>query len=216
MLVDMVASHFLLPNIASGIPTLLPETPILYDQKDIFSAEEVRTLLTFARSHQPQFQPTSVTTNSPQYPDHRNSLVFYDVPDWVCDRVLSLVPEALRYINYPVFPVSRIEAQLTAHRHNNYYKIHTDNGCEQTKHRKLTFVYYFYEEPKAFTGGDLIVYDTRYEGGRSRRCGGALSREPINNSLVFFLSSYLHEVTPVLSPSAIFGSSRFTVNGWLS
>ena len=39
--------------------------------------------------------------------------------------------------------------------------------------------------------------------------------EPRNNSIIFFLSRYMHEVLPVSCPSQSFADSRFTVNGWV-
>jgi Rps23 Pro-64 3,4-dihydroxylase Tpa1-like proline 4-hydroxylase len=43
----------------------------------------------------------------------------------------------------------------------------------------------------------------------------ALTLTPPQNSIVFFPSSYLHEVMPVSCPSRAFADSRLTVNGWL-
>ena len=62
------------------------------------------------------------------------------------------------------------------------------------------------------------------EGGRISRVSagggggpaGAFSRiEPLCDSIVFFPSECLHEITPVAC-GAEFGDGRFTVNGWIS
>ncbi|MBE9012911.1 2OG-Fe(II) oxygenase, partial [Pseudanabaenaceae cyanobacterium LEGE 13415] len=39
--------------------------------------------------------------------------------------------------------------------------------------------------------------------------------QPINNSIIFFPSHFLHEVLPVSCPSRQFADSRFTLNGWI-
>jgi Rps23 Pro-64 3,4-dihydroxylase Tpa1-like proline 4-hydroxylase len=209
-------THFILPSLTDTVPHPLAEVALVSFRDKFLSIEDKNSLLEFARSRASDFQPTSVTTNSPQYPDHRNSLVLYDVPDWMRDRVLALVPDVLNELNYPPFPISRVEAQLTAHNDNNYYKIHNDNGCDQTNGRKLTFVYYFYQEPKRFTGGNLIIYGTKIQQNRPIKTKLFQVFEPVNNNIVFFLSSYLHEVRPVVCPSKAFEDSRFTVNGWIS
>ena len=69
-------------------------------------------------------------------------------------------------------------------------------------------------EPKRFSGGDLLLYDTDLEADSGRRT--AFSRiEPLQNSLVVFPSGYLHEVTSVECVTDDFGDGRFTVKGWL-
>ena len=213
---EVYMTHFLLPDLSSSLPHKWDEKALLCVRDDVLVRDRVDELIQFAIDQQPRFVPTSITTNSERYPDHRNSLVLYDVPTWMQDLVTSLAPEALNELGHPTFFISRLEAQLTAHNDNNYYKIHSDNGCSRTNNRKLTFVYYFYREPKVFTGGDLVVYDTRIEEGRLVNVGLSQVYEPKNNSIVFFLSSYLHEVKPVKCPTLLFENSRFTVNGWIS
>ena len=58
--------------------------------------------------------------------------------------------------------------QLTAHNDGCYYKIHNDAGSEKTANREISYVYYFYQEPKAFSGGELKIYDTELKGGGAK------------------------------------------------
>lgn len=60
----------------------------------------------------------------------------------------------------------------------DYYKPHKDSAA-------ISFVTYFFREPKNFTGGKIIFPDFNVE------------IEPENNLSVVFLSSMLHEVTPI-------------------
>ena len=113
-------------------------------------------------------------------------------------------------------PRYRIELNVTAHPAGGFYSAHQDNMEDWNDGRKLTFVYYFHREPKRFSGGDLLLYDTDFEADAGSGATFAFSRiEPVQNSLVFFPSEYLHEVTPVECASNDFGDGRFTVNGWL-
>lgn len=108
----------------------------------------------------------------------------------------------------------RVELEVTAHRSGDFFVPHRDNGYARSDSRMVSFAYYFHREPKDFSGGDLLLYDTCIAAGDCRLA--AFSRiEPTNNSLVFFPSAYYHEVLPVLAKGDAFGNARFTVNGWL-
>jgi Rps23 Pro-64 3,4-dihydroxylase Tpa1-like proline 4-hydroxylase len=103
---------------------------------------------------------------------------------------------------------------MTASNDADFFKRHTDSSLHEG--RTVSFVYYFYREPKAFTGGELRVYDTRVEGDRivgGRKYDTIIPRQ---NQMLFFPSYLFHEVLPVRCPSQKLADSRFTVNGWIS
>ena len=112
-------------------------------------------------------------------------------------------------------PGGDIEAQLTAHNDNNFYKVHNDSGSADTAHRVLTFVYYFNRQPKAYSGGELRVYDHKVANGYHYAAETFRTIEPTDNSMVFFASEEMHEVLMVKCPSRVFMDSRFTINGWV-
>jgi hypothetical protein len=80
----------------------------------------------------------------------------------------------------------------------------TGNGSD----RMLSAVYYFYAEPKAFTGGALRLYSF----GMDARDGNFTDVQPEQNMLLVFPSSWVHEVLPVSCPSKRFSDSRFNIN----
>ena len=133
----------------------------------------------------------------------------------ILKRIQAIIPDILSKLNLSPFSVSQIESQLTAHNDGNYYKLHNDNGSPDTATRELTYVYYFYQEPKPFSGGELLVYDSKIENNVYVNAETFKTVEPRNNSIIFFLSRYMHEVLPVNCPSQAFGDSRFTINGWV-
>lgn len=195
--------------------TILPAQYIQID--NFLPAADYQQLLDYVLNSQSEFTSTGALTNSEYYPEHRNSqVIFY--PQYtqpVTERVRRLAPELMEKFDIPAFLIDKIEVQLTAHNDGEYFRFHNDNGSDMTASRQITYVYYFYREPKGFSGGELLIYDTRVEGERHFKTEQSQKVEPLNNSIVFFPSHYMHEVLPVRCPSQAFADSRFTVNGWV-
>ncbi len=185
-------------------------------QIDNFLTEDETTrLLDYVLQSESDFIPTSTSTNDLNY---RRSMIIYSFPEFsqlITKRIKAILPDVFRKLNLEPFPISEIETQLTSHNDGNYYKIHNDNGSTDTATREFTYVYYFYQEPKAFSGGDLLIYDSKIENNFYVNADTFHTVEPRNNSIVFFLSRYLHEVLLVSCPSQAFADSRFTINGWV-
>ena len=182
---------------------------------DFLPREEKRRLLNYVLAEEAEFVPTSTSTEEVNY---RRSRVLYSFPDFaelISDRIYASLPNIFNQLELPTFEVSHIEAQLTAHNDGNYFKIHNDNGSSDTVTRELTYVYYFYREPKSFLGGELVIYDSKIENSYYANAESFKTIEPRNNSIVFFLSRYMHEVLPVNCLSRSFQDSRFTINGWI-
>jgi SM-20-related protein len=172
-------------------------------------------LLEYVLQQADRFVPTSTSTNAI---DYRQSQVLYEFPDiaeLMHAQIQAILPTVYPALAMPPFTIGEIEMQLTAHNEGNYYKVHNDNGSPDTATREFTYVYYFYHEPKAFSGGELIIYDSQIESGFYQQADSWQTIEPRNNSVVFFLSRCLHEVLPVHCPSRLFEDSRFTINGWV-
>lgn len=200
-------------QLQSNVTDILPSSYIQID--NFLTPQEHNQLLKYVIQKKSDFVPTKTSTNEI---DHRRSLVLYSFPDFfemMTNRIKLIVPDVISKLGIPPFNVSQVEAQLTAHNDGNYYKIHNDNGCPETSARELTYVYYFHQEPKAFSGGELLIYDTKIENNLQSHAESFKTVEPRNNSIVFFLSRYMHEVLPVSCPSKAFVDSRFTINGWV-
>lgn len=135
--------------------------------------------------------------------------------DLIKQRILKVMPEIIGKLGLSPFEASQIESQLTAHNEGHYYQLHNDNTSPETAARQLTYVYYFNREPKAFTGGNLRLYDGKITDGFWNKADTFKDIEPRNNSIVFFFSGYWHQVMPVTCHSQNFADSRFTVNGWV-
>jgi SM-20-related protein len=174
-----------------------------------------RRLLQYVLQRKASFVSTSTSMGDL---DYRRSIVLYDLPEFaaqITQQIQAVLPDVSAQLGLMPFPLGQIETQITAHNDGNYYKIHNDNGSPETASRELTYVYYFTREPKAFSGGELWLYDGRLENNFFVRAESFRTIEPRNNSIVFFLSRYMHEVLPVQCPSKTFANGRFTVNGWV-
>lgn len=153
----------------------------------------------------------SKTSPSKDYPDWRRSTVIYDnqlvdVAATLERAIRQRLPEVREALCVPAFDIASFEIQLTSHNDSEYYKWHTDNSTPHTAARTLTFVYYFYGQPKKFSGGELIIYRPDAE---------PAVIIPANDSIVFFPSRTRHEVKTVSCSSGEFEDGRFTLNGWI-
>jgi Rps23 Pro-64 3,4-dihydroxylase Tpa1-like proline 4-hydroxylase len=187
-----------------------------YLQLDNFlSAADHQRLLNYVIEREAEFVPTTTFTGEVNY---RESVVLYSFSEFselITQRLHQVLPQVFEQLGVAPFPVSQIEAQLTAHNDGQFYKVHNDNGSHDTATRELTYVYYFYREPKPFTGGELVIYDSAIQNNYYIQADTFKTVEPRNNSIVFFLSRYMHEVLPIHCPSQTFSDSRFTINGWI-
>ena len=187
-----------------------------YLQLDNFlTTVEHQQLLEYVLKHQSDFVSTKTSTGADNY---RESVVLYNFPEFSSlleQRIREAFPDVLSKLGLPFFTIGDIEAQLTAHNDGNFYKVHNDSGSPDTATRELTYVYYFYREPKAFSGGEPIIYDSKIKNNYYVQADTFKTVEPRNNSIVFFLSRYMHEVSPIRCPSRRFTDSRFTINGWI-
>jgi SM-20-related protein len=197
-----------------------PATPIVtFDE--FLVREELTGLLDYTLTHSNYFANTRVISREGEgvidRVNRRSRVLMAWSPfhELLANRIGAFFPVVLEKLGWPPFQVGHIETQLTASNHEEFFKTHSDNGNVAVQTRKLTFVYFFHSEPKAFSGGDLIVYDTVVKDGCHAAVGPFQVIHPRQNQIVFFPSYCLHEVKTIGCPSRDFADSRFTLNGWL-
>jgi Rps23 Pro-64 3,4-dihydroxylase Tpa1-like proline 4-hydroxylase len=184
---------------------------------EFLSPEELAGLISFTLGSWRKFSPSEVLRyDGVSLIDgkHRRSRVLFDLGPyhWLFHtRLLTFLPYVLARLMIRPFGVSSVEMQLTGTNHNEFFRPHTDNDGVEKGGRQITFVYFFHREPRGFGGGELRIFNTRTE--PSHPVPYRLVC-PLQNQVVFFQSSYLHEILPVVCPSGRFADSRFTVNGW--
>lgn len=204
---------------SSNIPE--PETIIInpdYLQiNDFFSKEDHQKLLNLTLANQNNFFSSEVINQESEYrqsyillPEH-----FAEFHELITHKILTARPQVMEQLKIQMFLVAYLEIQITAHLHGGYYKIHQDVDEGKAANRKLTYVYYFHQEPQGFYGGDLRLYETKIQGKSAIIQEQFTQIKPLNNSIIFFDSRCKHEVLPVYCPSEKFTDSRFTLNGWI-
>ncbi|WP_421853075.1 2OG-Fe(II) oxygenase [Oricola sp.] len=183
---------------------------------DFLTPEENRQLLDFTLESDADFEGSTVLRSTGGEQDHsyRRSKVLFSVKDtrWrdiFLNRLKMHLPHISKSLGRPGFEFHESEIQLTASNDGDFFKRHSDadHNEESVANRVITFVYYFYKSPKAFEGGDLLLYGANDQ--------SVTAIQPENNMLVAFLSDLPHEVDIVRCPSREFADSRFTINGWL-
>jgi Rps23 Pro-64 3,4-dihydroxylase Tpa1-like proline 4-hydroxylase len=191
--------------------------PANYVQIENFlKPQEHKEALKIAFKQPDKFVGSKTTTQASNY---RKSSILYatlfpDFYELLRKKLIATIPSVLTQLNLSPFTVSQVEMQLTAHNDGCFYKIHNDSGSPETNTRIITYVYYFYREPKNFSGGNLRLYTTEWQNGYALNEREFIDIQPHNNSIVFFDSRCKHEVMPVSCPSQRFEDGRFTLNGW--
>jgi SM-20-related protein len=196
-----------------------PRTPVAI-LDEFLVAQEWRGLLDYALSNAVSFRDTQVVGadgGSVLDLQNRRSRVLFELGPYhpmFSHRLMTFLPHVLLRLGQPGFAVSQLEIQLTATNANEFFRAHTDNQSPHVQGRHITFVYFFHREPRQFDGGELRIFDTEEHHGQSVAVGPYRLVYPAQNQAVFFSSSCLHEILPVVCPSGDFADSRFTVNGW--
>jgi len=185
--------------------------------------DELESLLRHTLSHAGDFEPAGVVTrNSVARTVRRTSRrarVLWNlgkIGRVIRHRVRSYLPWILERLGILPFRVARIEAQITASAHGDFFRKHIDNSYGVHRRRVLSYVYYFYRTPRRFAGGELLLYPTWNEDGRVVFATKPRTIIPKRNRIVFFPSFALHEIRTVRCLSREVADSRFTVNGWVS
>jgi SM-20-related protein len=184
--------------------------------------KELAALLKYTLSREADFLSSLVEYQGPDEEavshKYRRSRVLYDLGSYrnlIIAPISNRLPEVLEKLSHPSFPVSSIEAEITASNDGDFFRRHSDNTEEPIREREISYVYYFHREPKGFTGGQLRIYDSRFENGRYVAADSFKTIFPRQNRIVFFPSSLVHELSPVHCRSRSFADSRFTLNGWV-
>ena len=186
--------------------------------ENLLSEREIADLLPRVLALEPQFQ-SSVALNVTNPDDVRKSLVFNSPADLVrpvVDKVRAMLAAVLTALRLPPIHTAEIESQITASNDGAFYGVHTDADYAQMHRRYLTYVYYFNYPPKAFTGGELFLFDDVLHNNKLAMGDTYQTVQPEHNTMMLFWARIMHEVRPVSAPSKQFRDSRFTVNGWVN
>ena len=178
-------------------------------------------LLEYVVASESKFQPSKVGTDTVRLDfSVRISNVLDDLDRFhavVEQRVLALVPDLIDQLGLSPFTPVGVETQIAAHGEGAFFGRHIDlftrNGGNKETDRLISLVYYFYKEPRAFSGGLLRLFPLPGVAGRPGE--EAIDVVPEQDAAVAFSSWMPHEVLPVSCPSGRFSESRFAINCWV-
>lgn len=200
-------------------PASIFTRPLPYFIIDNFLEEAlVERLLAHAMANEHAFAPTKVGKRKEGRfePATRKSLVHRDFGTLQTELdalFRAVMPQAMSELCMSPFSLAACEIELVAHGDGAFYKRHIDTAIDEQEaktQRVLTGVFYFYTQPKGFSGGQLRLHAiAQPEAG-----GGFCDIEPKHNRLVLFPAWAPHEVVAINCPSGAFAQSRFAINCW--
>lgn len=190
--------------------------------ENFLSPSENKTVLQFALENEKHYESSEIDSHDNSSQINLKTRVSYvlgksklqQITSWFLPKLQSTVPQYANKLGVKsALAADDPEIQMTAHLSGGFFHAHSDNSNGRNKSRRISFLYYFHQDPKPYTGGDLLIFDSNIK--HSQFDEKKFTRlSPINNSLVLFNSSYIHSVTPIVAKSATFEAGRFTLNGW--
>lgn len=197
---------------------MLGDLPPVIVIDNILGGASAERILQYAITRESGFRPSKVALGQQGIIDEsrRISKVNSDM-----DAAMPLIEPAIRKAVDEAIPQLGLvnvesyflEPELTWCGDGGFFKMHTDTLYRDrlANQRVMTVVYYFYKEPKAFTGGQLCLYGLGADANsRSRR-----EIEPQLDRAVLFPAWFPHEVLPVQCSSAAFADGRFAITCWV-
>lgn len=194
---------------------------MFYKTIDGFLGAEINSrLLAHALSSESQFQKSTIGSTGEHDPKVRVSSLLHDLNCFQAEltkRVLALVPDLINELGLTPFVATGVETQIAAHGDGAFYHRHvdlfTDESRDKQADRLISLVYYFYKEPKSFSGGLLRLYPMpSIPYGPDEQ---TIDIVPEQDKAIAFSSWVPHEVLPVTCPSGSFSDSRFAINCWV-
>jgi Rps23 Pro-64 3,4-dihydroxylase Tpa1-like proline 4-hydroxylase len=196
--------------------------------RDVFTKKENKQILKEALSLEDKFVDSYIGNNKKQNKEFRsNKSAFYDdiynnnrnksILLKKIDIILSnnQITEILGSSEYPFTDFGNTnthETQVSRYGEDQKYNWHID--AVQARQRTITFVYWFHDIPKKFTGGELQITKSPIYDGELMGSGEVKTVEPENNTMIIFSANNSHRVINAKSPKT-FKDGRFSVNCWV-
>lgn len=215
--------HFSKPG---GVPTGTgrylgyPADLVAVTVENFLESAANRELFDFLVQHEADFTPGTVVLRDSDQPvvneQVRRAKTLDDLGRFrklIAEHIRENLAEILQRLEYEPFPLGEIEVQVTASGDGDYFRMHRDS--DERDNREITCVYYVFNEPRRFSGGELRIFETEIQDDRLVPTDQQQTISPRQNMAVFFPSRHEHEVLPTRVPSKAFGDSRFSITAWI-
>jgi hypothetical protein len=198
--------------------------------RDFLDDATHRALLDWVSTQRANFVEATVTKSKAGYgtrldPEVRIALKLGDLGALeapLSERLLEALPDAMAAIGSRGPEPRSLELEITAYGDGAHFRPHLDIpigsdrkplGARKGEDRVISAVYYFHNQPKGFSGGQLRLF--RF-GSDPMNCAedDSVAVEPVDNSLLVFPSWVQHGVERVSCPSGNFDDYRYAVNCW--
>lgn len=184
---------------------------------DFLSPQDHDRLLEIAREHQSDFVQLKVYSQEGRELREGEQGVRaqiglkgnLEVPEIMKPSLVEALPMALPRLQIEAFDMGFFSAELSLSRDGHFALAHQDDHQGRFK---VSFAYYLCRQPKSFSGGDLLLYDTDTEK-RQFQSAQFTRVKHTDNCLLLFPSAYFHQITRVSCPTNEFDLGRFAVAG---
>jgi SM-20-related protein len=202
--------------------------PFIIIVRDVFTEKENKEILSEAVKNKNRFED-SVIGGGKNKKFRNNTVAYYD-KIYETDRsfsklltkiddlfgtdeikeILASSPDPLNKFSMSNFHETQVSRYGDEGQKYNY---HVDSFADNK--REVSMVYYFNEEPKKYTGGEIsFTKSPIYRGKKMDKSQKEITITPENNMLVIFGGKTPHFVHPTKSPKT-FSKGRFSVNCWI-
>jgi Rps23 Pro-64 3,4-dihydroxylase Tpa1-like proline 4-hydroxylase len=179
-------------------------------------------LMPFMIAAEPRLTPAMVgqneyNSNARESLELRDDREAAELQRAVAKQIRGVIPAMIARLHIEPFEYDRLEVKMRVYADGHFFRVHMDNppNNPETCNRQISYVYFYHRVPRAYSGGDLILFDT--DVANNQYSTAAFTRvEPEDNSIVFFPSGCYHSVVPVKCPTKQIADSRFAINGHVS
>lgn len=192
-------------------------TPVIVVD-DFVGRAVAEQLVQYAIAHESGFRQSKVTLGHVSIVDEsrrvsRVNSDIYPVMPLIEPAIRKAVDEAIPKLGLINVDSYFLEPELSWCGDGGFFRMHADSLSRDRLaiQRVMTMVYYFHKEPKAFTGGQLLLYAL----GADANSSPQHEIEPQFDRAVFFPAWFPHEVLPVHSSSPAFSDGRFAITCWV-
>lgn len=135
----------------------------------------------------------------------------FPVPE-LAEALISLMPLAQTVLGVEVHR-GTVRYSFTSHANGDSGGLRADAESGLPDQWVMSFAYFLHRRPRAFSGGQLRIYDTVVRQGRAVCASTFRDLQPDHDLLVFFPSVAPYEIRPVRCRSRRVVDGRFAIHG---